>query len=228
MNLSFHVQRLNYFIRTGYWHTSERVNPDFPETNFQNHLKVYKFVAQFVAANMKVVDLGCGTGYGSHYLSQFAESVSGIDLSSSAIRWAKSRYLPSPRLSFQRGNVEKLPFATAMFDFAMSTENFEHLRDHAAHLAEVRRVLIPGGTFFLATPNPEQTVTPNPYHSREFSFSELKDMLGGVFSQVEIVETMLRPQPNRGLLPNSDLRIFGRPVDTTYLSNTHSLFCFCR
>src|SRR5260370_670121 len=52
-----------YFLRTGYWQTRERVNPDFPDDNFQNHFKVYRFIAQW-ARDRNTLDVGCGTSYG--------------------------------------------------------------------------------------------------------------------------------------------------------------------
>src|SRR5450631_1439685 len=80
-----------YFLQTGYLHTGERVNPDFDNTNFQNHFKVYQFLLQFVAGK-DVLDVGCGTGYGSDYLASAARSVIGIDLSSRAVAFARKRY----------------------------------------------------------------------------------------------------------------------------------------
>jgi len=52
-----------YYLKTGYWNTGERVHPLFVTNNFINHLRVYQYVSQFTKGK-KVLDVGCGTGYG--------------------------------------------------------------------------------------------------------------------------------------------------------------------
>jgi 2-polyprenyl-3-methyl-5-hydroxy-6-metoxy-1,4-benzoquinol methylase len=85
------IEGVPYLLKTGYMQTGERVNPDFPDANFNNHLKVYQFAAQFVPGK-RVLDIGSGTGYGSEYLAAYASSVTGIDYSKTAVRFAQSRY----------------------------------------------------------------------------------------------------------------------------------------
>jgi 2-polyprenyl-3-methyl-5-hydroxy-6-metoxy-1,4-benzoquinol methylase len=220
------LQQVVYFLKTGYIETTERVNPDFPTENFINHFKVYKFAAQFVAGK-HVLDVGCGTGYGSDYLSQTAASVIGIDISKAAIKRAK-RYT---RPVFYVMDAHHLQFPDATFDFIISTENFEHLTDQRRHLLELRRVLKLNGMCLIATPNPEQFTTRNPYHTKENTFQELCELLPVAFKEFEIVENQLPHNLNRphGILPTSEpLLIFGNVVDKGHLSNTHSFFCFCR
>jgi SAM-dependent methyltransferase len=220
-------RRGSHFLKTGYWHTHERVNPDFPDANFVNHFKVYKFTAQFVQGK-RVLDVGSGTGYGSDYLARFASSVIGIDYSESAIRVSKARY---SRPEFRVMDAHKLEFPDSSFDFIISTENFEHLSGQAAHLRELGRVLAPGGMALIATPNPEVSGGPNKFHFKENSYEELRELLGPVFGKVEILENSLPHNLDRphGKDPASEpLLIFAQPVDKTYLSNTHSFFCFCR
>jgi hypothetical protein len=63
-----YLEAIPYALRTGYMPTNDRVNPDFPDENFVNHFKVYKFAARF-AKGKRVLDVGSGTGYGSDYLA---------------------------------------------------------------------------------------------------------------------------------------------------------------
>jgi 2-polyprenyl-3-methyl-5-hydroxy-6-metoxy-1,4-benzoquinol methylase len=188
---------------------------------------VYKFAAQF-ATGKRVLDVGSGTGYGSDYLADFAASVTGIDISRSAIRLSKRRY---SRPDFRVMDVHTLAFPDARFDFIVSTENFEHLSDQAAHLRELRRVLAPGGMAPIATPNPEVTGGPNRFHFKENTYEEMCALLAPVFSEFEILENSLPHNLDRphGKDPNRDpLLIFGVSVEKQHLSNTHSFFCFCR
>lgn len=215
-----------YFARTGYWHNGERVNPDFEDTNFLNHRKVYQFISQ-CATEKTVLDVGCGTGYGTDILAHEAQRVVGIDYSAAAIRFAQRRY---PKLDFRMMNAQDLTFPDGAFDFVFSSENFEHLPDQAAHLVQVRRVLRRGGICFIATPNPEAFAgeKSSPWHTKENTYNELVGLFRPLFGEFVILENSLSAKPDRGLIARDPLIIFGERLSTTYLSNTHSFFCFLR
>lgn len=233
------VRRAIYFLRTGYWHSGERVNPDFRNVNFENHFRVYKFLAQ-VSIGKKVLDVGCGTGYGTAYLAEVAQEAIGIDISRMAINLARKRY---PAVKFLRMDAHHLNFPAESFDLIVSTENLEHLRDQDGHLQELARVIKRGGLCFIATPNPEMFVgIRNRYHIKENTFDELLLLLKRNFDDVVILENQLAPstlegQRNReerfarghkGMTPNGQLRVFDSILDASYLSNTHSFFSFCK
>src|SRR5580658_6098010 len=205
------LQRTGYFFRTGYVQTGERVNPDFPDANFQNHFKVYKFLEQF-AHGKDVLDIGCGTGYGTAYLQAVAKSCIGIDLSKSAIRFARKRYPQTQTLAMDAHSL-KLPPQSV--DLVVSTENFEHLRDQEKSLQEAVRVLRPEGVCFIATPNRDvSNGKKNPYHVHEFTASELKALLSRYFNEVGVWPSMLRtPDPASLVVPDpKELTVFGLPV----------------
>jgi 2-polyprenyl-3-methyl-5-hydroxy-6-metoxy-1,4-benzoquinol methylase len=233
------AQVILYSLLTGYRHTGERVHPFFGGNNYINHLRVYQFISQFVD-NKEVLDVGCGVGYGTALLSRTASSAVGIDISLEAIREA---YRFHSECKFFQMNAEELEFADERFDVVVSTENFEHLPHQSKHLAELARVTRKTGMCFIATPNPELSVgSSNPFHVKENTISELKDLLSSHFRQVEIVEpTMLPTNPEgraarderfakgmHGKLVNPSLEIFGKSVNQTFLSNTHSFNCFVR
>jgi 2-polyprenyl-3-methyl-5-hydroxy-6-metoxy-1,4-benzoquinol methylase len=235
------VKDLVYFLRRGYWHSEERVCPDFPTENFLNHLKLYRFAAQFVIGK-KVLDVGCGTGYGSSYLAELASSVVGIDLSRQALRFARARYR-KPNLQYLRMNAEKLNFPSRSFDFVISTENFEHLSNQEMNLREMARVLTQDGILLLGTPNREMFIGwNNPYHTHELAYEELLAMIGKYFSECRIAENLLEPSTAQGqsmreerkrlgvhgLTLYADPFLWGKPVDIQSLSNTHSFLCFAR
>jgi 2-polyprenyl-3-methyl-5-hydroxy-6-metoxy-1,4-benzoquinol methylase len=230
-----------YTLRTGYWHTGERCCADFPDNNFSNHLRVYKFAAQFCHGKT-ILDVGCGTGYGTYHLAESGGSTVGIDLSRQAIRYARRHYVRS-NLRFSRMSAESLRFADRNFGFIISTENFEHLRDHRANLREMSRILTDDGMLLLATPNPEMFVgLENPYHTHEFRYEELMEIVQEFFCECIILENMLEPDTEAGRSMreerkmraavgsdfSTDASLWGKTVDRTWLSNTHSFFCFAR
>lgn len=237
--LALGVRSAMYFLRTGYWHSGERVNPDFRNPNFENHFRVYKFLRQ-LSVGKSVLDVGCGTGYGTAHLAEVAKETTGIDISRMAVKLARKRY---PAAKFLQMDAHHLDFPAESFDLIVSTENFEHLKDQGAHLRQLPRVIRSEGLCFIATPNPEMFVgIHNPYHVKENTFEELSFLLNRNFEDVVILENQLVPRTLdgqrsreerfargcKGLTPDGQLKIFDTVLDTTHLSNTHSFFCFCR
>jgi SAM-dependent methyltransferase len=232
-------QKALYYLITGYPNNGERVHPLFVDDNFVNHLRVYQYVRQFVA-NKEILDVGCGVGYGTSLLSKFASRAIGIDISLAAIKEAYRFY---PECEFLQMDAESLKFPNESFDVAVSTENFEHLPNQETHVSELARIVRKDGFVFIATPNPELTVGQNnPFHSKENTYSELVELLSKYFGEVEIVEPSHIPQHpdgraarekrlalgGHGKMPVLGLEIFGKQVDTKFLSNTHSFHCFAR
>lgn len=168
--------------------TGERTAPDIPDENywFRRHVVAYRFAARLVAGR-RVLDAGCGEGYGTELLASSARTVTGIDLEHPVLARAGARY-GSTR--FALGNLVGLPFASASFDAVVSLQVIEHLHSPVDFLAECRRVVRPGGLLVLATPN-RLTFTPegavrNLFHTVEFSPPELRATLARSFSEVEL------------------------------------------
>ena len=105
----------------------------------------------------RILDLGCAAGAVTHFLSTFGCETTGVDSEPLAIEKARELF---PDLSFAIADVAALPFADASFDKAVAADLVEHLDDEtfAAMLQELRRVLVPGGTFTLYTPNPRHVI----------------------------------------------------------------------
>jgi ubiquinone/menaquinone biosynthesis C-methylase UbiE len=226
------LSKVIYFLKTGYLPTGERVVPDFPDENFQNHLKVYKFLLQF-AAGADVLDSGCGTGYGTALLGEKAKSIVGIDISKAALSWAQKHY---PNINYKQMNVQELTFPDNSFDLIVSSENFEHLQDQKAHLSELARVLRPDGLCFIASPNPEVTIgETSKYHTKENTYQELTELFFDYFEDVTIIENQLEPSTLEGkkarekrLSDGFKGAVTAPEIDTTWLHNTHSFFCFLK
>ncbi|MCB1773747.1 MAG: class I SAM-dependent methyltransferase [Gammaproteobacteria bacterium] len=91
----------------------------------------------------RVLDLGCGSGEIASHLARYAE-VSCAD--------AIDQRTQGQDLPFQVAG-DTLPFADHAFDVVVSNHVIEHVPDAANHLREIHRVVRPGGTVYLATPN---------------------------------------------------------------------------
>lgn len=111
---------------------------------------------------MRVLDLGCGRGRHLHalYWHERALDVTGLDLDFEDLNAAIDGFfeLPPPSQTpprtavFSVGDAGRLPFADASFDRVICSEVLEHLPDVDAALAEIDRVLKPGGRFALSVP----------------------------------------------------------------------------
>lgn len=94
----------------------------------------------------RILDIGCGTGGMLTHLQTFGDAV-GLDPSEEAQAACVRRSVP-----FVRGGGSTLPFRDGSFDIVTALDVIEHVRDDAGILAEMRRVLRPGGLLLLTVP----------------------------------------------------------------------------
>jgi protein-L-isoaspartate O-methyltransferase len=169
--------------------TGERVIPDQVNVDLLNeHMARYMFAAR-LAAGKRVLDAGCGAGYGSAALAPTAQKVVGIDRAADAVGFAREHYR-APNLEFQKASCAALPFPNAAFDLVVAFEIIEHLDAWREFLLEVRRVLAPAGQFIVSTPNrlyyqeSRGAKGANPFHVHEFDFEEFRRELKLFFPHV--------------------------------------------
>ena len=167
--------------------TGERVIPGKTDPDlFNEHLARYRF-AETLASGRRVLDAGCGAGYGTALLAQRADSVCGVDFSYEALEWASREYAGG-KAAFGQADCSALPFRDDSFDLITAFEVIEHLPDWQGFLREARRVLTDSGQLLVSTPNrvyyQESRAEPNPYHVHEFDYDEYKQALEDVFPHV--------------------------------------------
>lgn len=156
------------------------------------HMHRYALCREYVAGK-RVLDLACGTGYGTALLAGMAARADGIDISAAAVKEARRRH-KSSGARYHVGNCFDLPFEAASFDVVVANEMIEHVDDHDGLIAEVRRVLVPGGLFLVSTPNKSvynRYKAPNAFHVSEMELSEFRALLGRHFGHVALTGTRM-------------------------------------
>ncbi|MBN2186933.1 MAG: class I SAM-dependent methyltransferase [Dehalococcoidia bacterium] len=159
---------------------------------YLRHLAAYVLLAGPSVTERRVLDIGCGAGYGDDFLSRSAFSIVGLDVSRESVSdyWDKFR---KDNLCFVLGEGTQLPFEDGSFDAVMSFQVIEHIEPKFVldYLTEIKRVLRSGGQFICSTPNKKLRLLPfqkpwNPEHKKEYDHEEFKKLLSRVFEEVEV------------------------------------------
>ncbi|MBV8033179.1 MAG: class I SAM-dependent methyltransferase [Betaproteobacteria bacterium] len=104
----------------------------------------------------RVLDLGCGPAMMAGPLLERSREVWGVDASERMIALGEARMGSHPergRLHLRVGTAERLPFPEASFDAVVAMGVLEYVWDRASSLAEIRRVLRPGGVVAITVPS---------------------------------------------------------------------------
>lgn len=145
------------------------------------HLASYRRVVE-LCAGKDVLDLGCGSGYGIGSLASVTKSATGVDVSAPAIAYANECYRAG-NLRFQTIEANRpTPFSAESFDVVLSFQVIEHVPDDRAYVAEIRRLLRPGGLAVFITPDRRTRLFSfqkpwNRWHLREYSAESLSALV---------------------------------------------------
>jgi SAM-dependent methyltransferase len=164
--------------------TTEITSEDIPSDNpiHQRLFRPYVLIQDSVQGD--VLEVGCGEGRGIDLVIEKVKSYTAIDKIEPVIQKLSKKY---PVGKFLSGNIPPLyPFADNSFDFVISFQVIEHIEDDHLFLKEINRVLRPGGTAWITTPNRPLSLSRNPWHIREYTAKELTDIALNYFSGVEM------------------------------------------
>lgn len=163
----------------------ERMIPDAHKDQiiYGEHVARYEAVLP-VISNQTVLDIACGSGYGTQIMALSAAKVYGVDNSQAAIEYAKNNFA-GRNIDYLVGNCENIPLRDASVDIIVSFETIEHLENPAIFLKEIKRVLKPNGKLIISTPNDKVYPKGNEFHLHQFDFEGLKSHLNEHFSFVQ-------------------------------------------
>lgn len=209
--------------------TGERYVPGVTPSGqlYVEHMSRYLLASEF-AKDRCILDIGCGCGYGSHWLAlQGAELVLGIDKAEEAIEFAVSNYV-HPSLHFAVMDAYSLAL-DRFFDLVTCFEVIEHVENPAILLREIRQAVDDAGLVLISTPNKAtyraEGSGKNPFHFKEYDQEEFDSIVRDFFPHVIMLgqfwaEAMLIA--TRSSVSNEGLGIhflperYGLPGDKTY------------
>lgn len=164
--------------------TGERM---IPEHNlgtqlYQDHIERYQMACEYAKGKV-IVDVACGSGYGSKMLAEAgAQKVIGIDSDPQTILYAKERF-KDPVIEFRVGDCRKMKriIPSHSADMVVSFETIEHIRETDKFVKEVKRILKKDGLWFVSTPNFDVYKSQSQFHPKMFTEAEFKKVLQNHF-----------------------------------------------
>ena len=148
-------------------------------------------LCDYVRSGGIVLDVGCGTGYGTALLASGAARAIGFDIAEEAIDFARSHH--SGDAEFLVASADSFPVRTGSVRTVTAFEVIEHIAAWPSLITEASRVLDQDGVFLVSTPNKSYYAEtrkesgPNPFHVHEFEYEEFEQSLAGHFPYVQIV-----------------------------------------
>lgn len=168
------------------------------ELGHSEHIQRYMFVLQHMPRDARVLDAGCGSGYGAAYLADHgAREVAAVDIAAEAIEMAR-KHFSRDRVTWMQDDCHTLSRAAehAPFDLICNLENIEHLREPERFVRRAAALLQPDGVLITSTPNrilanrlrgePPDAAPRNLHHAREFTAPEFRSLLAQSFAEVTL------------------------------------------
>jgi 2-polyprenyl-3-methyl-5-hydroxy-6-metoxy-1,4-benzoquinol methylase len=151
-------------------------------------LDIYRHLADRLEG-CKVLDVGFGTGFGTLQLARTAKEVIGVEIDCDAIAFADSSI---PGIDFCYGDISRgVSFLGNGFDAVVMIEVLEHIENWQAALANVDKMLTPGGALYISARNANAELRKNDLHEREWTAQELVASLEKYFCNVQLYDYSL-------------------------------------
>ena len=139
-------------VRQQFYEAVDRAYPDCSNTyGHYNDAQGLLAYARWLARESRILEIGAGRGFTLEALRRlgFRRTV-GLDLTATTLEAMRQRLNGTPLVA---ANAEVLPFTEGEFDAVISSDLIEHLPNLDRHLASIARVLRPGGSYLIKTPN---------------------------------------------------------------------------
>jgi ubiquinone/menaquinone biosynthesis C-methylase UbiE len=163
-----------YFLRKPSWSLYAQLNQPYGTTHTEVKRSRLKAAMQYIPRDARrILDLGCGTGYGLKLLQETLNGkaeITGLGINRDELKTAKDL-----GLKVKRGDMHAMPFSDKSFDCVFSKSTFEHSIAPYILLCEINRVLTADGTAILV--NPDESLTEVSYHFSILSERQMKEML---------------------------------------------------
>ncbi len=143
------------FMNYGYQYhdrNAEGLNLEGEDHPFHQSIQLYHKVASGIPlAGKDVLEIGCGRGGGAAYVNRTfkPQTMTGVDFSARSIAFSIT-YHREDNLGFFHGDAESLPLEDRAFDVVINVESSHCYSSFDRFIAEVNRVLRPGGHFLIA------------------------------------------------------------------------------
>ena len=172
--------------------TTERFYMDHVDRHglalLKRHVNRYKWATSNIPQGARVIDAGCGSGYGDHILRTRASEVLAIDVSEEAINYAKwkAAEIGDKGIMYVRDDLQDFPVPHVQFDAAVCIEVIEHVGEKAQEeiLHRLAASLTDAGVLMITTPIKQGEEKLTEFHEHEFSTEEFKAFLGRRFYSV--------------------------------------------
>ena len=203
---------MNYGYRPPEGEAAAPLRLDAADEGDRSFIQLYDTVARGAPlVGREVLEIGCGRGGGAAYLARTFDPrrVVAVDLSPRAVALCRRRFA-HPRLWFEVGDAERLPFGDAHFDVVLNVESSHCYGRFDAFLREVRRVLRPGGHFLYADFRPREEVPAwrAALTAAGFTLAGERDLRPGVVAALDADDASKRTLIDR-LVDRPLLGIFG-------------------
>jgi SAM-dependent methyltransferase len=166
----------------------------------------YEFAARY-ARSGRLLDVACGVGYGTRFLTDRAEQLTaalGVELCKDAVAYANDRYA-NDRTGFLACDAMQFEDAEG-FDTIVSIETIEHLPDPEGFVERLVGLLRPGGHLVGSVPI-TPSVDANPHHLHDFSDRSFRRLVGR--HGLEVLDDLVQDQPFglRAVMTRSEARL---------------------